>query len=285
MPEENAEREDTEFGELLAIFMRLANAIKHNNGQWNTLEELMAARANIAIQHALDGFGLTLDEAIQLIDKHDDLSNEERVSRDIVIAAIDNLVDFAVAEEYQMAEDLPDIEELDGDDLEEGEIDEDELAMMLAVFTKYNKQYAKVENLDIEYAMMVAAFYSRVANDSMLTYWTQGDNRVRPWHRQYEGFSAPKSRFPAWLIPPIEYNCRCFLVEDTISVINQIQASRIPDMPDWFNPVFKESVAQGGRIFSDAHPYFQIEEQHLETLADIAYNIKSKYHLNGSNTN
>lgn len=281
MPEVDTDRQEAEYQELLAIFMQLARAIKTNNGQWESLEELMEARANIAIKHALDGFGITLEEAAKLIEKRDDLTDEQLVNRNIVIAAIDNLIDFSVAAEYQMAHDLPDIEEYDDEeDLEE--IDEDELEMMLAVFAKYNKHYANIENLDVEYAMIIAAFYSKIANDSILTYYTQGDHRVRPWHRQYEGFSAPKSRFPAWLIPPIEYNCRCFLVEEHVSAIGQIQNSATPKMPDWFNPVFKESVAQGGKIFSDEHPYFQVDKKHVKTLTDIALRIKDKYNLNGS---
>lgn len=281
MPEVDTDRQEAEYQELLAIFMQLARAIKTNNGQWESLEELMEARANIAIKHALDGFGITLEEAAKLIEKRDDLTDEQLVNRNIVIAAIDNLIDFSVAAEYQMVHDLPDIEEYDDEeDLEE--MDEDELEMMLAVFAKYNKHYANIENLDVEYAMIIAAFYSKIANDSILTYYTQGDHRVRPWHRQYEGFSAPKSRFPAWLIPPIEYNCRCFLVEEHVSAIGQIQNSTTPKMPDWFNPVFKESVAQGGKIFSDEHPYFQVDKKHVKTLTDIASRIKDKYNLNGS---
>ena len=56
-------------------------------------------------------------------------------------------------------------------------------------------------------------------------------------------------------------------------------------MPDWFNPVFKESVALGGRIFSEEHSYFQIQPEHIDTLSDISLRIKSKYKLNGENTN
>ena len=52
---------------------------------------------------------------------------------------------------------------------------------------------------------------------------------------------------------------------------------KIPTMPDWFNRTFKESVALGGRIFSDEHPYFQVEEQFDERLHEIAQRIKDKY--------
>ena len=48
-------------------------------------------------------------------------------------------------------------------------------------------------------------------------------------------------------------------------------------MPDWFNRTFKESVALGGRIFSDEHPYFQVDERHVGRLNAIAKRIKAKY--------
>ena len=48
-------------------------------------------------------------------------------------------------------------------------------------------------------------------------------------------------------------------------------------MPDWFNPTFKESVAKGGKIFSDAHPYFQINADKMKKLVEISDRIKSKY--------
>ena len=286
MPKEDEDKQKSEVEELMAIFMKLAKAIKSNDGEWDTLEELMEARANIAIKHAFDGFGISFDDAIELIERAEDLTDEQRVNRDIIIAAVDNLVDFSVAQEYQMAMELPEFEEESEEESDEDEIDEDVLEGMLAIFTKYNDRYAKIENLDIEYAMMVAAFYKGISDSAVLTYMTQGDNRVRPWHRQYEGFTAPKSHFPAWLIPPIEHNCRCFLVEDSKSVIGQIQNKiNVPDMPEWFNPVFKESVALGGRIFSEEHSYFQIAPEHFETLYDISLRIKSKYKLNGENTN
>ena len=132
--------------------------------------------------------------------------------------------------------------------------------------------------------MMIADALVVIPADTSLMYMTQGDERVRPWHLQYEGFTAPKSRFPAWLIPPIEHQCRCYLVEvDGVDFkLGNVQnkAMQIPEMPDWFNLTFKESVALGGKIFSEYHPYFQIEEDKVETVRDIADRIKKKY-ING----
>lgn len=239
---------------------------------WEVMEELMALRADFAIHHALNGFGLEYDTALELLRTAEDgLTEIDKAKRNVVVAAIDNLVDFAVAEEYQMALELPEIEE---------ELEEEELEDVMALFAKYNDRYALIENQDAEYAMIIAAQLIAVSNNTVLTYMTQGDERVRPWHLQYEGYSAPKSSFPAWLIPPIEHACRCYLVEDSVTgQLQDVQGAviRVPEIPEWFNPTFKESVALGGRIFSDEHPYFQIQDEHQQTLQSIADRIKSKY--------
>jgi len=256
----------------LAVFSRFIESLANEADSQEILEELMDLRAEFLIQHALSGFDIEYGEALELLRNADGLTNEQSAKRDIIVAAVDNLIDFAVAEEYQMARELPslDDEEYDEEDYEE-------------IFEKYNKRYAEVENSDAEYAMIIAAGLVGVADGTMLTYMTQGDERVRPWHLQYEGFSAPKSQFPAWLIPPIEHQCRCYLVEDTIvGAIKSIKNAKIkmPTMPDWFNRTFKESVALGGRIFSDEHPYFAVDSRDENNLRDIAQRIKDKY-MNG----
>ena len=275
MPEENKERDEKEYLALLAIFERFVGSDADEDGRLEAVEELMALRASHIIGHALDGFSITLEEALELLRNTDGLSELDAARRDIVVAAVDNLIDFAVAEEYQMLSELPDFDdEDDGDEDEhEGLTDND----IYAIFDRYNKRYAYVENKDAEYAMIVAAGLVAVKPTTILTYMTQGDERVRPWHLQYEGVSAPKASFPAWLIPPIEHMCRCFLIEDTISNSVQAASKNKLEMPEWFNPTFKESVALGGRIFSDEHPYFQIDEEHNKTLQSISKRIKSKY--------
>ena len=257
---------------MLAVFIRFIESHANETESQEILEELMNLRADFLIQHALSGFDIDYDEALEMLRNAESLNNEQSAKRNVIVAAVDNLIDFAVAEEYQMARELPsfDDEEFDEDDYEE-------------IFEKYNKRYAEVENSDAEYAMIIAAGLINVADSTMLTYMTQGDERVRPWHLQYEGFTAPKSQFPAWLIPPIEHQCRCYLAEDNIvgvakGVKNAVM--KVPAMPDWFNRTFKESVAFGGRIFSDEHPYFTIDSRDEDSLHDIAKRIKEKY-MNG----
>ena len=170
--------------------------------------------------------------------------------------------------------------------------DERDIANLLEVYLQnenyivYKYYCAKdampcIENEDIEYAMGIAAGWILYSNNTVLTYMTQGDNRVRPWHLALEGTSYRKASFPAWLIPPIEHGCRCFLVEESADVLNQSKLSQVMgqiiEMPDFVNPVFKESVAKGGRIFSDAHSYFIIPKKHKKRLRTIANKIKDKW--------
>lgn len=263
---------------MLSLFADVIKNIRDEGGMWKSLEELMIARADFAVRHAFNGFGIEYDEALWILKNAENLTDEQRVQRDILIAAVDNLVDFSVAEEYQLIEEVNELEDLEEAESEE-ELEELE-DRIYGLCKKYNNRYAFVENMDIEYAMIVAAYLSKLSDDTVLMYMTMGDERVRPWHLQYEGFTALKSQFPSWLIPPIEHQCRCFLVEDSAtSVFSQVKAKSkgVPKMPDWFNPTIKESVAKGGKIFSDAHPYFQINADKMKKLVEISDRIKSKY--------
>ncbi len=270
---------------MLALFGDFIKSIKNHNDEWESLEELMKARADFAVRHAFEGFGISYEDAIELIRNAENLTDEQMVQRDILIAAVDNLVDFSVAEEYQLADEIAEYEELEELD-EDSEEYEELLDMLFGICNKYNNRYAFVENMDIEYAMIVAAYLASLQDDTELMYVTMGDERVRPWHLQYEGFTAPRSQFPSWLIPPIEHQCRCYLLEHSrSSVMSSIHARTIPEMPDWFDGTFKESVANGGRIFSDEHSYFQIDKKHSERLSAISKRIKAIYFGDGSNSN
>lgn len=247
---------------------------------WDVLEKLMSLRAEFAINHAVKGFGMDYDDALELLRNYnDDLTQEDKDKRDRLVAAVDNLVDFAVAEEFQMYDELPNkkkfSEQKEGDeDYEEAIEDYDDID------EKYNSTYAAVENNDIEWCMTVAAFWITLSESTTLTYMTMGDERVRPWHLSLEGETYPKSDFPSWMIPPIEHQCRCFLIEDSGAEAKtkfDVKA-KIKEMPSFVDPTFKESVAQCGRIFSDEHPYFQIPKEYNSRLKSIAGKIKSKYY-------
>ena len=279
MPEIDEDEQEKEYLAILAIFERFLDGLDGQEEPWEVMEELMALRADFLIHHAIKGFGMNWDDAMELVNSNlEKLSPEDRARAEIIFAAVNNLVEFAVAEEYQMmVEADEEAEDEDNEGLDDEELEE----LLIGVCQKYNKRYGLVEDMDVEYAMMVAAALVLIPDSTSLMYMTQGDERVRPWHLQFEGFTAPKNRFPAWLIPPIEHQCRCYLVEvdDGIAGVKD-EIVHVPSIPDWFNLTFKESVALGGRIFSDDHPYFKVHEEDAPRLAEIVSRIKEKY-ING----
>ena len=129
----------------------------------------MTLRAEFALNHAIKGFGMDFEKALELLRNHNDgLTKLEKEQRNILVAALDNLVDFAVAEEFQMSENLPDNFNI---------TNEVDLAEAENIFHRYNSIYANIENEDIEYAMGIAAGWILYSNNTVLTYMTQGDNR------------------------------------------------------------------------------------------------------------
>lgn len=267
--------DNAEYLAIYAIFKKFLENYGDMTERWDLLEEMMSLRAEFAFNHAVKGFGMDFEKALELIRSHNDgLTKLEQEQRDILVAALDNLVDFAVAEEFQMSQNLPDDIDLDNSEA----IDEcDE------IFKRYNITYSDVENDDIEYAMGVAAGWVSYRDNTVLTYMTQGDERVRPWHMALEGISYPKYEFPTWLIPPIEHGCRCFLVEEDLNIfgasskIEQVEGAVMIQRPDFINPVFEDSVCKGGRIFGPAHSYFTIPKKYKNRLKTISKKIKSKW--------
>lgn len=272
------EEKKKEFDALLALFENFLQSIDESYESWEVLEELMALRADFLLHHAMQGFGITWEDMLDLLEKDAlSLSEFEREQVFVIRAAIDNLIDFAVVEEYQLAEDVEEAMEEDVERMDENELRD----LLLSINRRYNYTYADVENSDVMFAMSIAASWITIRDNAYLMYMTQGDERVRPWHLEHEGFTALKSSFPQWLIPPIEHQCRCYLIEvdAPYAKIGDVENKvvKIPEMPEGFNRTFKESVAKGGRIFSDEHPYFQVETSDYEKLHEIAERIKSKY--------
>lgn len=268
-----ADADKAEYLAIYAIFQKFLRDYGDTEEREDLLEEMMALRAEFAFNHAIKGFSMDFEKALELLRNHNDgLTKLEQEQRDVLVAALDNLVDFAVAEEFQMSEVLPDVVETDEDfaDCEE-------------VFERYNKTYADIENAEIEYAMGIAAAWVAISESTVLTYTTQGDNRVRPWHMALEGTSYRKADFPAWLIPPIDYGCRCFLVEESEAVLGgkhdagRVMAKAELEKPDFVNPVFEESVCKGGRIFGAAHSYFKVPKKKKKYLREVAVKIKKRW--------
>lgn len=243
------------------------------------LEELAALRADFAIRHALHGFGdIDFDEAMTLIRNLEDESITEldKGKRARIVAAVDNLIEFSVCEEYQA---FDEVRENGGDpDFD----DADELAVLYGICEKYNKTYAAVENDEIDYSMGIAWWWVHRHRTQIITYMTQRDHRVRPWHAVLDGFTATRDDFPGWMIPPIEWGCRCYLVDyegDAVgSVGKDVNAKKDIKKPAQIDNVFNESVAQCGRIFGKSHRYFNVRKDDKPMLERIVEKISGKYY-------
>jgi hypothetical protein len=250
-----------EYKLLLTAFRHLVNHYENSAEKWEVMEDIITLRSSFLIDRVLTGLRMDFDRAWEILKNYNNFTTEaERQQRAILLAAIDNLVDFAAAEEFRM------IEELNSNpDLDEAEL----------IFEKYNFTYAAQENRDALYAAGIAAWWITVPDETLVTFMTQGDERVRAWHLSHEGLSYPKRDFPPELIPPIEWGCRCFLITDSYSPV--VGSIKKKDYKKDINPVFCESLATGGRIFSMEHPYFKSPLP--KEIRDIAARIKQKLYV------
>ena len=283
LSDEDKDDSQAEYEELLPLFINLVKSLRDPDNKKQALLDLARLRAQLAISHAFEGFDIEQDEAIRLINQTGDLSELDEEKKKRLIAAINNLIEFSVCEEYQLMTNiyktLPDFD-FDSDEFDTD--NEEAMEPLEELNKKYNLIYAGVENMDIEYAMMIALAWVSSGKEATLTYMTQNDDRVRPWHFALQGFSAKKDDFPSWMIPPIEWGCRCFLVDSNgDSVINQLDLhvfAKAPKKPKQIDDVFSESVAKCGRIFSKSHSYFKVGDKDKDALKEMVELIKQDYY-------
>lgn len=288
MSDDEKAQHKKEYALLYALFLNFLKNI-HSDSRDEILYALMELRADLAISHAFRGFNIDEDEALRLLKNLDDnnLTKQDIDKRNRLVAAVDNLIEFAVCEEYQVAQQVDDIYDTHIEYDEDYDIDFNDPANMAdydAVCELYNDTYASVENADIEYAMGVASKWLQFGSEEYLTYWTMNDNKVRPWHLALQGYTDRRDDFPAWMIPPIEWHCRCFLINtEGVEVIGKTESfkkvvDKVPQKPSQLDDVFSESVAKCGRIFGKSHSYFQVKAKDKQFLQDCVTNIKSKYY-------
>lgn len=247
---------------ILDAFRRMIYNFENSAEQLEVFDDIISLRASFLINRALEGLRIDFDRALEILhSKNIGLTEREELERDTLTAAIDNLVDFATAQEVAMMQELPETLSLA------------EMEIYEQVCQKYNETYAETENAQVFQSAVIAAWWMGVSMDSIITFNTQNDERVRAWHQSFDGVSYLKSEFPPELIPPIEWACRCYLTSDGYgSVVGSILK---PDLKVKVNPIFAESLATGGRIFSLSHPYFQ--HQLPPEVEAIKLRIKRKF--------
>lgn len=280
MTEEQQAEHDSDYQSLVALFIQLLKSLRNENKD-EALYALSELRTEIAFKHVVKGLGIEVDNAIQLLKNSEDenLTQQEKDLIDRLTAAILNLIDFSVCEEYQLYDEVLDMVGDTDIDFNSDEYDE-----LLAVCKKYNDQYSAIENSDIEYAGVVAALWMKMSATDYAVYWTQNDAKVRPWHMALQGYAAPRDEFPSWMIPPIEYNCRCFLeileVPRADAKLSQIKGSAKDFIkPKQLNSVYSESLAKCGRIFGPTHSYFSIKDTDKDMLMSFVSRLREKYYV------
>lgn len=280
MTDDEKAKHDSDYQALLALFIALLRNI-NTDAEEEALYELAELRAKLAIQHAVKGFGIDMETALQLLKAKDDntLTQLDKDKRDRLLAAVRNLIEFAVCEEYQLW--LKAKNKVSSGDVD---FNSEEYQELLDECSLYNDQYAAVEDSDIEYSMNIASWWVLLPINEYLTYMTQNDDRVRPWHMALQGFTAKRDDFPAWMIPPIEWACRCYLLAENGDIFgnadlkNVKAVSKVPQKPAQLDGVFEESVAKCGRIFSPKHPYFSVKESDRGMLNGFVERLKEKWY-------
>lgn len=233
----------------------------------------MYGRALNAINYAFAGYGLTFDAAIDIIKEKDisKLTQEQMKDRQLLIKAVDNLIDFSIAEEYQTLSEMK-------KNAKDSDNSDEFRDLAIATFSKFNKQYSFIENGDILFAMGVAKEWQSFEENEIIEYRTQGDERVRASHEALDGLRYRKSEFPEALVPPIAHACRCYLW-NTGSTDGR-KLTNVHDLDEKLSlavdPTFMNNVGESGKIFSEYHSYFDVKEKHVKELAKISLKIKKE---------
>lgn len=256
---------------ILSAFEELIDRIGTDDVDiWHIIEVLAEIRAEYLFSIVADGMFMTYEVALQIVrdninKRKDEVTDNKAI---VLVSALENIIEFSVSQQYQMIREMP---EIFSEDNFEDEVE--------PIFYKYNLLYATVEDNSVEQSAIVSFVLSMIQDNEMLQFTTQRDEKVRFEHSILDGISYRKSDFPSELIPPIDYNCRCFLVS-TGNLLTDSDALKTQNEKVWrqyVNPIFNESLHNGGKIFSSNHPYFAIQVAHEESISDIIERITGKF--------
>lgn len=89
---------------LYETFNRLLAQWTDSAARLSAFEELIELRAGTLIGCVLDGLRIDMEGAIEILrGKNDFTTDLERRRRDILVAGLENMIDFAAAEEYTLS--------------------------------------------------------------------------------------------------------------------------------------------------------------------------------------
>ena len=132
----------------------------------------------------------------------------------------------------------------------------------------FNNRYLTVEHQFATQSAIMAHKWDTL-NTEYLEFSTVGDNRVRPEHKIFDKFTAPKSD-PIWkrLYTPLSWGCRCTIIPGVKSGLSKEYdskwANKVVD-PLVKGTIFDNNVGITHEIFTKNHPYFK-------ELNDVIYN-------------
>ena len=270
------EKSKKNYLKLLSVLQSFLEDFFDNPYSYITQYELMQGRALDVLNFAFSGYGLNLEYVVNRIKEQNIsyLSPDEMAERMMTLNVIDNLINFSVCEEYHA---LNQIRIASNSYDEYGDDFEDEAE---GIFEMFNYRFSTTENSDVYYAMAVASEWNGFDSLTSLTYTTQGDERVRDSHRALEGLTYLKRDFPEALIPPIDFRCRCYLVESSDNLASKNNPDDAYDrINNAVNPIFATTAAKSGRIFGIDHPYFQVHPKHYDELKNVVSVIKTSIGL------
>lgn len=124
----------------------------------------------------------------------------------------------------------------------------------------FNNNYLRAEHQYVTQTAIMADKW-KTMNTEYLEFSTVGDNHVRPEHKLFDKFTAPKSD-PIWkrLYTPLDWGCRCTVIPGKASKVskeyNSEWANKVVD-PLVKGTIFDNNAALTGVVFNKEHPYFK----------------------------
>jgi SPP1 gp7 family putative phage head morphogenesis protein len=169
---------------------------------------------------------------------------------------LNNLFNFSVAKTYQQMAEMQDFLVDD-----EGKLRSftSFKAKVDTVHEKYNSRYLEVEYNTAKRSGQAARQWQEIQADKdlfpNLIYRTVGDARVRKAHQDLEGITKPvEDAFWDVYYPPNDHGCRCGVKSTESKATGKVNAKPI-------NEAFRNNVGKTNQVFTDKHPYFNMDQK------------------------